>query len=281
MKRLAKKLFSVFVVMLIIFCMNISAEAARKIVAIMPMENVSGYNAANVAQIMTEQLIATITNSGQYNVVERSQMASVMREQGFQNIASANSSELGQMSGADYTVVGKVTLATTTINPIYKLFASEPDDNAVKVFANKYKAKVELNVRFVDNKTGEVILADMFSGGKTGQNVEMSLAGACHEAAERILQRLQKVNPFAARIADISGDNIYIDQGVESGIRKGETLIVAREGSPIIVNGKIVDMKREVVCKAKVLEVNAEYSICKVDKASAVKKGDIVRRDSK
>ena len=71
---------------------------------------------------------------------------------------------------------------------------------------------------------------------------------------------------------------MYIYEGSESGLHKGETLIVARESTPIIVKGKIVAMKTNAICKVKVIEVNAEYSICKADNPSTIKKGDIVKR---
>ena len=78
---------------------------------------------------------------------------------------------------------------------------------------------------------------------------------------------------------DSDNDIIYIDAGRESGFRKGETLIIIREGSPIIVNGKIVGMKETTIGKAKVTEVNDEYSICKVTSHSdVIKKGDVVKR---
>ena len=286
MKLCNVKFFATVAVLFSVLFANLSAEAAKKVVAIMPMENVSGYTQANVAQIMTEQLISVIHNSGQYNVIETTQRGAVMRQQGFENLVTSNGVDFGNQTGSDYVVVGKVIMATTTQNQTKNLIGAlfGGSDRAVDGLintANSRKAKIELEVRFVDNKSGEIIFSKIFSGSKSGQNDAMALSGACHEAAERFLKELQNTNPMFARIADVSGDRIYIDQGVESGLRVGENLIVAREGEPVIINGKVVDMKRTTVCKAKVLEVNSEYSICKVDKPAAVKKGDIVRRDSK
>ena len=95
MKNLSRKFFAAFVLTLIIFSSANFGEAAKKIVAVMPIENISTYKAANVAEIMTEQLIVTITNSGQYTAVERTQMANVLREQGFEILTSnsANSAD--------------------------------------------------------------------------------------------------------------------------------------------------------------------------------------------
>ena len=62
-------------------------------------------------------------------------------------------------------------------------------------------------------------------------------------------------------------------------MRRGETLIVARESEPIIVNGKIVGMKQSEVGKIKVVEVNADYAVCKVEgTVNQIHKGDVVKR---
>ena len=143
---------------------------------------------------------------------------------------------------------------------------------------NSRKGKVELDIRFVDNKTGEIVFAKTFNGTKSGQNDEQALHGACKEAAENFLKELQNMNPFIARVADISGNEIYIDQGSDSGLRKGETLMVSRESQPITVNGRIVGMKNSTVCKVKVIEVNSDYSVCKADRPSLIRKGDILKR---
>ena len=279
--RIKKYFAAVFTVCLILFA-NFQAEAAKKVVAIQPLENVSGYTQANVAQVMTEQLINVIHNSGQYTVIETTQRGAVMRQQGFENIVGSQEVDFGNQTNSDYTVVGKVIMATVTQNQtknlIGALFGNQGNNNALLNLANGRKAKVELDVRFVDNKTGQVVFSKTFTGSKSGQNDAMALSGACREAAENFLRELQGVNPMMARVAEIYGDKIYIDQGSASGLREGETLIISREGAPIVVNGKIVDMRRDDICKAKVIEVNAEYSICKADKTSAVQKGDVVRR---
>ena len=283
MQPLLRKLLIGLTLVFTILLPAVSGETAKKTVAIMPMENISGYNAANVAEIMTEQLIVVIQNSQQYGVVERVQMGTVMREQGFQNIASNDAVEMGAFNGSDYSVIGKVTMATVTVNQTKSLLGAlfKDDDGLVGNLVNARKAKVELDVRFVDNRTGEVVFAKTFSGSKSGQNDAMALSGACKVAAENFLKELQSTNPFMARVADTSGNEIYIDRGSDSGLRKGETLVVARESKPIIVNGKIVGMKSNEICRIKVVEVFEEYSVCRADKSNVIRQGDVVRRDTK
>lgn len=290
-----KKIFIAAMVAFTFFCSAISVEAAKKVVAVMPLENVYGYNTANVAEIMTEEIMIALQNSGKYSVVERDQMATILKEQGFQNIAADSSTavEIGKLIGADYSLIGKVTLAALEKNPtkgiieniLGNISRSGGYNSGIDLqstagnFVNGLKGKVSVDIRFVNNETGELVFAKSFNGAKSGATPEAALYGACKAAAAGFLKEITA--NLMGRVADISGDEIYIDQGTDSGIQVGDELAIVRETSPIEVNGKIVGMKTIPVGKVKVTEVNAEYSICKVissEKSKTVQKGDVVKR---
>ena len=290
-----RKFFAVLLLMSCILFTNFSAEAAKKVVAVLPLENVSGYSKENISDIMTEQLIDVIHNSGQYTVIETTQMAAVLRQQGFENLVSSEAIDFGNKTGSDYSVVGKVILAQTTdnISGILGIFGGLTKAGSGEVDSaeaglgllgrianlNSVKGKVELQVRFVDNKSGEIVFAKTFSGEQVGKDSRTALISACQEASQNFLKELQIANPFAARIADIDGENIYIDQGLSSGLQPGETLMIVRELEPIIVNGKAVGMKTISICTAKVIQVDSEFAICRADGNNyLLQKGDIVKR---
>jgi len=285
--NLIKKLFAVMSAVIIICSLNF-CEAAKKVVAVMPLENVSGYEEEKIAEIMTEQLIVAIHSSGNYTVVERLQMGAILREQGFQNIAvdPSQAVELGKLSGANYSLVGKVTMAVIENNPtasavaqLSSLFGLEDIGAMAGQYVHKFKGKIALEFRFVDNTTGEIIIAGTVEGNKSGSSISDAFNNACKNAAENFLKQLDNLNPFRARIAEINGADIYIDQGSEAGLRLGETLIVARESTPIIVNGRTVGMKQNEVCRVKVVEVNSNYAICRAEGiAGTIHRGDIVKR---
>lgn len=282
-----RKVAAVMLAVVIISTLNICA-ASKKIVAVMPLENLSGYDEEQVAEIMTEQLIVALHTSGVYTVVERVQMGTVIKEQGFQNIAvdPSKAVELGKLSGADYSMLGKVTMAIVEDNPTASAVAQIGEwfnlgdiGKTAEKYVHKLKGRIRFEFRFVDNTTGEVVLAKTVEGSKSGSNVTDAINAACKNAAENFLRELDGINPFRARVADVYGSNVYIDQGAESGLRRGETLIVAREGEPVIVNGRIVAMRQEEVGKVKVVEVNSDYAVCKVTgETNDIKKGDVVKR---
>lgn len=284
--NIVKKIFAVMCAITIIFSLNF-CEASKKIVAVMPLENVSGYDEEKVAEIMTEQLIVALHSSGVYTVVERSQMGTIIKEQGFQNIAvdPAQAVKLGKIIGADYSMVGKVTMAVVETNPtastiskLSELFNIGNLGSMAEPFVNKFKGKIQLEFRLVDNATGEIVIAKTIEGSKSGSNVTTAFNNACKNAADNFIKELNVINPFRARVADISGADIYIDHGSESGLKPGDTLAVVREGDPIIVNGKTVGMKNQEIGNVKVMEVFADYAICHAEGNITVHKGDVVKK---
>jgi len=267
---------------------SLSLCEAKKIVAVMPLENVSGYDEEMVAEIMTEQLIVAIHSSGLYTVVERAQMGTILREQGFQNIAVDQNQavELGKLSGADYSMIGKVTMAVAEVNPtlsavtgLGSLLKLEGLGEIVAEHVHKVKGRIALEFRLVDNTTGEIIMAKTVEGSKSGSTANAAFNNACKVAADNFLKELNSINPFRARIAAVNGADIYIDQGSNAGLRVGDVLIVARESEPIVVNGKIVAMKQNDVGKVKVVDVGADYAICRAEGfGNSINQGDIVKR---
>ena len=284
--NLIRKIFVAMCALAIISSMNHCA--AKKIVAVMPLENVSGYDEEKIAEIMTEQLTVAIHSSGIYTVVERAQLGTIIREQGFQNIAvdPNQAVKLGKLLGADYSMIGKVTMAlvegnptANTINTIGEMLGLGDLSHTAENFVHKFKGRIELEFRLVDNTTSEIIVAKTVEGNKSGSNASSALHNACKNAAENFLKDLDSINPFRARVADVSGGDIYIDHGADSGLRRGEILIVVRESSPIVVNGRTVGMRQQEVGKIKVVEVNSDYAICRAEEWSGtIRAGDVVKR---
>ena len=268
MKKLVE-IFAVFLTIITVSSFSFISEAAQKKVAVMPFESVSGSGERRVAEIMTEQVTVVIANSGNYTVIERTQLAQTLKEINLQNsgIIDPNQAiELGKMSGTDYTIVGKVLMAGVYNNESTNIYRDIlGSNNPFKGFIAKYKGKVALDVRFIDNVTGQLIFAKVIEGSKSGNERDVCLNAACKAAAENILTEIQMKNPFTATVLDTDGGKVYIDKGFDSGLRVGEVLIVFKELRPITtLDGQIIAMKTTEVGKVKVVEVNGNHSICKI-----------------
>ena len=252
-------------------------EAAKRTVAIMPVE--SDINEYDVSAIMAEQLAVALHNSGNYTVVERAKLGQILKEGGFQHSGAVDMNsaiELGKLVAAKYSLISKINMVKIDENPNYKY---TPNIKLIKKAVDKYKARVTMTCHLVDNESGKDIMVSSIDASDTDDDQTTALHDTCVKLSKKVLEEIQKHNPFTARILEVQGDTIYIDQGLDAGIRVGEIFDIAREGEPIMKNGQIVAMTQIPIGKAKITEVNAEYSICKiVSKTNEVKKNDILKR---
>lgn len=269
------KLFRSIIVFASVFLIAATCLAAKPTLAVITINNPSY---PEVSQQMNDKLMIEFQNSGRFTLVEREQMAQILREQGFQSLTvdPKNAVEVGNLVGARYTLFNRVSslaIYQNEANALGRLLLRGD-------IASAYKGKVTLECRIIDNSNGVMLFSAVVNGTKSGASAADAINGACIEAAENAVRELEKTNPFAARVADIVEDEIYIDAGLDSGLKVGEKLIIIREGRPIEVDGKVVGMTQTTVGRAKVTAVNAEYSVCKVlSDAKNVRKGDVVKRE--
>ena len=256
---------------------TVCCEASKRTVAIMPIESIS--SEYNVSAIMAEQLTVALHDSGNYTVVERAELGQVMKEGGFQHSGAVDTEsaiELGKLAGAKYSLIGKITMVKELENPNYK---HVPNIKLIKNAVDKYKSRIVMVFRLIDNETGKDIIASLVDASCTDDDQGIALHDTCVKVSKKVLEDIQKNHPFTARILEVKGDKIYIDQGLESGIHVGEMFDIVREGDPIMKNGEIIAMTQIPVGKAEILEVNAEYSVCKIiSSIQEVKKNDILKR---
>ena len=257
------------------------SEATPKRVAVMPLEKLfvlsdSTQDEETVAQIMSEQLLVALQDSGNYTVVERAQFDKALKELGFQSIYSDPdyAMEMGKAFGAERLLLGKITMVKTK-----KAYTRGFINKVSAKFDSPYRCNISLDLRLVDCKTSKVELAKTVEGDRGGKDENEALYNACKQAAQNFMQEVQANTPFMGRILEINGNDIYIDQGIESGLHKDETLQIVREGVPLESGGQIIGMTLTDIGKAKVVEVTADYAICRaISGNEAIQKGDIVKR---
>lgn len=295
MKRLVLSFF-VLLLALVSFGMP-RALAAKKVVAVMPIENVSGYMEHRVAEIMGEQLTDALFRSGRVTVVERMQLANTLREIGFGMTGAVDqgaAAQAGRMMGAEYSLIGRVTMAGVRENPDARtlervggeLFGRGGLGNifggGARSALGKYIGDVSVEIRIISNETGVINNVISASGSERANTPELAIHKACKEAAENFLKAMM---PNAVGvIIDVEGDTVYIDAGSDQGVKKGDVFEIAKEGRPIQKPDGGMIMKYITIGKLKVIEVNADHSICKVtehDGALSITNGAVVRRIKK
>lgn len=266
-----------FVLMFLTVSMFSTCRAAKPTLAVLKIDNASY---SEISELMHSKLLIEFQNSGRFLLVERDQLAQILREQGFQSLAvdPSQAVEIGKLAGAKYTLFNRVSSAACYQNEANAIGQVLLKGN----LGNAYKGKVTLECRIIDNEKGILLFSTVVNGTKSGASAADAINGACIEAAQNAVKAFDKANPLVARVADFIEDVIYIDAGLDDGLKLGEKLIIMREGRPIEIDGKIVGMTETEIGHAKVTAVHGEYSVCRVTNgAGHVQKGDIVKREHK
>ena len=213
-----------------------------------------------------------------YNVVERGQLEHVLNELGIQNsgaISGKTAIQFGQLTGSDYSVIGNILAADVDSfnNYLYK----------------GTKAKIKFNFKFVDNKTGMIKIAEIIEGTDTVSEFEnkypdrdMMLGNAAKDVAKQVLEKINAANPIVGNVLRVMGNKVYFHLGSNSGVRKGETFVIYREGEMLTdpVSGEIIDVTEEIVGSLKVVDVKPQHSVGVVKKHKGnIDKSCKVRRD--
>ncbi len=251
--------------------------AAKKVVAVMPIED-NGYRLeAKAARELEAHLETILVQSGSYEVAERTSLNNVLREQGLSvsGLVGKNAIEFGNLTGTDYTILGSVVSADVG-----------PFDNFL------YKGTrgvVKFNFKFIDNRTGIIKVAEMVEGSKSvasfqagsGSDPDMLISAATNDAANDIMKLINKHNPLTGVVIFVNDSQLYVDLGFENGLKEGEKLVVYRDGKPIIhpVTQELIAVEEVELGKAKVTEVKESHSVCTItDGKGLIKTGDKVKR---
>ena len=119
------------------------------------VNNLSGENISpSTVSIISDRLRVVLQNTGEYRVMERSQMATVLKEQGFQNSGACNDAsclvEIGQLLGVDKMISGSIgqiedNFYTITLR-IINISTGEVEHSIVKDFEGDMKELVTKGV---------------------------------------------------------------------------------------------------------------------------------------
>ncbi len=269
-------LFIAAMAMLFSFLAGDTSFAAKKIVAVMPVEASGAHLQQKAARELEAHLETILVQSGCYEVAERTNMNNILHEQGLSSsgLVGANAIEFGNLSGADYTILGSVVAADVA-----------PFNN---ILYNGIRGVVKFNFKFVDNRTGIIKIAEMVEGSKSVSAFEggsgdpdVLISNATSDAAKNIMKLINKHNPVTGTVIYVNDEQLYVDLGFENGLKEGDKLVAYRDGKPIIhpVTQELIAVEEVELGKVKVKEVKESHSVCTItDGKGLIKTGDKVKR---
>lgn len=247
----------------------------------------------DVADALTEMFITELSNSGSFQVYERTALEKVAREQRLSMSGLVSESTLvkvGRLAGVEWIITGAVTQfdeqQTGGVLPIHNF--------GLAVGSNV--GTVTLDVRTIDTTTGAITAALR----KTGA-ASRAIAGAVYEgtvigttqyggvgsqaamkAVKRTVRELERrIGGVAYHVIKVTPQRALIDMGSAKGAAKGQLYGVYEEGEPIrAIDGSIIDAEKVYHALVKVVEVKPNYSLCAYVKGkggpASIRVGDLL-----
>ena len=160
----AKKFFSVVLIFVLALIVTLTSEAqAKPRLTVRQFENKTGERSVPAAAI-TDMMVTELGEAGIFNLLERERLDYVTDELALAQsglMDSATAPQIGKLKGAEYTMTGAVTLYHYTTRGGAIGLAVIGGVAAAKT------AYVTLDIRIIDNTTGEIVYTNVEEGRAT------------------------------------------------------------------------------------------------------------------
>lgn len=265
------------------------------------------FGSAALGEGMTEILTTALVQSERFIVVERLALRPLLREQEMAMTGLVNEQtgvQTGQMAGAQFFIKG----AVTEFNPKAGGGGLSVGYSKGKVGGKSSKAYVGIDVRLVDNATGQIFASYNASatarqgGASVGTSIihnddpfqlgiskfkSTALGVAVRKAIEEvvgfILEEAERI-PWQGSIIRADGPNIYVNRGEGSNIRPGQRLAVFAPGVPLIdpETGFNLGSDEQFVCVVEISRVTDKFSVANPGSSCSgrtIDRGHVVRME--
>jgi curli biogenesis system outer membrane secretion channel CsgG len=254
---------------------------------------------------LAAQLTTSLINTGQFIVIERTELASVLREQemSMQKLVSSDTAaQAGHLLGAQYLVRASVTQFEQNAGGggLRLGVGGMGGGGALGVATNT--ALVGIDVRLIDTATGQVvqsqhaeakiedhgISADVGSHGVAfGADTfaKTPLGRATQQAIDKAVAfTVEALRPLAwtGRVVEASADQVVINAGANAGIRPGDAFAVSTIAKQFTdpASGALLGVVEDLLGEIEVVSVQEQYSVARMVAPFQTKRGDLVRSAS-
>lgn len=270
----------------------------KKRIGIVDFDDASHYSAWGghrnaLAETARDAATEALVKSGAFVVIEREQIAQVLKEQGLGMtgaISAQTAAKAGKLLGLQAIVTGKIT--------------DFDEDSKRKGFGAYYQENTRtfharISLRMIDATSGEIWLAESGEGAADSKSTVVMGGGQVsqdHTLGKRALymavrNTMKKVvsksdaKPWAGAVAKVGqGGKIYITAGSDIGLNVGATLTVRRMGPEITDpgTGQVIghELGRTVGKLQLADHVNEKLSVCVSTRGAGFSNGDLVTLDA-
>jgi len=238
------------------------------------------------------------TLSSKFSVVERDKLSLVLKEQGLASTGAvdpASAAKVGKILGVKYIVMGGIDK--------YNINNTKGAIGAFGVGGNMLQSFATINLRFVDTTTAERVISisadgEVKKGGGFVRGTSLShddewgiASDTIQRAAKAVVAKLV-TNDYMARVSTaanpggglegkvikVDGTRAYINLGVSSGIKVGDSFTIINVGEALIDpdTGQKLGADEKQTGTGSVVEVQAQFAIMTITGKAAAK--DTIRK---
>jgi curli biogenesis system outer membrane secretion channel CsgG len=257
---------------------------------------------ADLGSGLAAQLTTALINTGQFIVIERSELASVLREQEMSMqklVASDTAAQAGHLLGAQYLVRASVTQFDQSSGGGGIRIGIGGAAGAGGLGLATNTAIVGIDLRLIDTTTGQVVqshhaeakIEDRGISADAGSHgvafgadtfARTPLGRATQQAVDKavvFIVEATKPLPWSGRVVDVSGDQVFVNAGANAGIRSGDTLTVSAITRQLTdpASGALLGVIEERLGDIQIVSVQEQYSVARMNAPFQTKRGDLVR----
>jgi curli biogenesis system outer membrane secretion channel CsgG len=295
MKRL-----TVLTLLTAMLCLSLAVHAQKPRIAVIKIENKTQYWHGRLGPSCEDWLVNKLVNSGEFRVIERAQLESVLAEQGLSlsgGIDDKTAVSVGKLLGCQLILHGAVTDFSIQKAGAHGAFG-------VGFGVKKTTAEGTLDVRLISTTTAEIVFAAQEKGEHSFSNVSVAGFGggmdydesqarqifepAVDRLVQQIIAKTEQIKDslgsaavLEGKVAKVGDGKVYISIGSTDGVKEGDTYAVFRLGEAIIDpdSGAVLGQDKARIGKFTVTNVVADHLSIGVADGGSPQVGDQIVKE--
>jgi curli biogenesis system outer membrane secretion channel CsgG len=277
----------------------------RKRILVDTFETVTAFDTAfggpEAGAALAAQLATQLEQTGQYDVLERSDYDAIVKERNLNAANASIDSDGGKLLGAQIIVHGFVS--TYTANAKDKGFSIGLGDPATQSLTgalskNSATGVIGIELKLIDTTTSQVIGSTHLESTVRANSTGVGITGpvnagktsstnpvlgnvtrdVLHKAVDFIGQKLQALG-WAGEVADVNGDQVFLNVGQASGARVGDQFAISRVTRKIVdpSSGELLGVIEDAVGTVSIVSAADKFSVAEKQGEFDVHPGDVAR----
>jgi curli biogenesis system outer membrane secretion channel CsgG len=282
------KRIRVLIAAFVIIASSAMAQSDKMIVSIGNFKNKTAAS-DEVFSTLIDRMTNAIVNTRKFKVVDNARLKEAIDEQKKVDMGlseAENAPEVGKIKCAGFSLYGTVLTLGAKADVIQR----------EELVGSKITAQVELNVRFMDIETGELVASKIVKAKKSGSqmqsnnyisrgnNADVVLQDAIEQAVQQVADKLMEL-AFPTKIIKVTSSRVYVNLPEER-CDVGMLLKVFSVGEVLIDpdTGEALGDAEELIGEVRIIAAKPKYAVAvPVDSLSVdeMESGMIVRPVSK